>query len=160
MFRPNTGHIQPSSLLRHRPWRWSPNDMPQGAEFPAARLSLLALLATWRAGGGLVYDPERGLVCEFWYMLGGTFLWLSYIYIYIMLILIYFVLIKIYMCIYIYIYFFFFFGGGVLYIYIKLMVTLEIWNCALELLVDPPGTVAPVTPELLEPPKDRGGWKC
>ena len=62
--------------------------------------------------------------------------------------------------VYIYIYIFFFFWGGVLDIYIKLMVTLEIWNCALELLVDPPGTVAPVTPELLEPPKDRGGWKC
>eukprot|EP00435_Cladocopium_sp_Y103_P068715 s473_g32.t1 len=34
-----------------RPWRWSSGDMPTGSELSAARLSLLALLATWRAGG-------------------------------------------------------------------------------------------------------------
>lgn len=42
---------QPSP--RYRAWRWSPvPSMPEGFGRQAARLSLLALLAVWRAGGG------------------------------------------------------------------------------------------------------------
>lgn len=40
---------------------------------------------------------------------------------------------------------------------IHLRETLKTWKHSTDFF-DPPGTVAPVTPELLEPPKDRGGW--
>ena len=87
------------SPRRRRPWRWSSGDMPTGSELSAARLSLVAMLATWRAGGGWrgLWMAEASNI----FKNGDVFIYIyNYIYIYIC-VYIYILYNYMYVCIYI-----------------------------------------------------------